>query len=230
MNFFETSYHHFHGPGSSLLASRPSEPKSTFCTPSTVLSPLWGFSNHPPPGVPGPKYLSEDKAAAAEAEATPAAAAATAATGSTGKPVPPTTYGEAFQSRQRVIPILYYDIQGQEYKQHLQTLTQADNSQPAEPQITRLSPLYKPEPNTSLGVTMLRGAAAAAATLTTPASAATAAVAARSHPARRENSNSTSIDTQRPAGILPLAESLRVFPPKRSAYQRLVNNSDVANI
>ncbi|CDI76637.1 hypothetical protein, conserved [Eimeria acervulina] len=296
MDFFETSYHHFHGPSSSMLASRTKEYHAEFFTPSSLKSPLWGFSDHPPPGVPGPKYLREDKTAAAAATAGAAAAGAAAtgeavtgaaateaaatpgsAAGSAAEHVPLTTYGEAFQVRQRVFPVLSYSIQGDENKTHkLQTTTQTNGEEITEPRITRLSPFYKPDPNSSLGVPALyAAAAAAAASTTTPATAAATAAAAASvgvrsgictaelsnplfdatlyHDRRytpltattrqqggseidaaaatapKQSSSSSSSSaasaTTRPAGILSLAESLRVFPPKRAAYQRLVHSS-----
>lgn len=97
MNFFETTYSALHGPGNSLVATRPIESKPPFFTTSENHGPLWGFNEQAPPGVPGPEWVRH---------------------GSSGKEGvsscrPSTTYQDSYQFRRRHFDILSYDANEQ---------------------------------------------------------------------------------------------------------------------
>ncbi|CDJ66094.1 hypothetical protein, conserved [Eimeria necatrix] len=83
-----------------------------FCTLSAIKNPLWGFSDPPPPGVPGPKWLKADRPAANKAGGPPGGPP-----GAPGAPEAPTTYLASYQDRRRSFPILNYDIREEQQQQ-----------------------------------------------------------------------------------------------------------------
>ncbi|CDJ41420.1 hypothetical protein, conserved [Eimeria tenella] len=83
-----------------------------FCTLSAIKNPLWGFSDHPPPGVPGPKWLKADRPAANKA-----GGPLGGPTGGPGALEAPTTYLASYQDRRRSFPVLNYDIREEQQQQ-----------------------------------------------------------------------------------------------------------------
>ncbi|OEH80040.1 uncharacterized protein LOC34618339 [Cyclospora cayetanensis] len=88
MNFFETSYGVFFGSNNTVLSSSPPKPCANFCREAVTRGPLWGFSDHPPAGLPGPQWLASDAASVVKGSA-----------GSSRGPL--TTYGESYQIRSK---------------------------------------------------------------------------------------------------------------------------------